>query len=180
MTAKVSQQTNLYDLLDPVKGHVFKGSKGKTTSLYLISVTACFLFFFSHVDAQETEAVSNIALSNFLVSEIVNSPETMNVEGYYLELTISQPENLNSLTFEIERYPEEGEADLQAYPMEILRKEDGIYLVIQHNHFRIENGSVRMHLNIDPEGLIDNTKYRLIGMDTQGLPLTPVEFSHFQ
>ena len=184
MITKVSQQAKTYDLFDSSENSFFVELSRKTARMCILSVVACLMLFFHQVRAQDTEAVSSVVLSNFMVSEIVNNPETMNVEGYYLELTIYAPEKINSLTFSVKMYSEEEEeeeeADLRIYPMEVLKKDDGIYLVIQHNHFKIEDGNVRMHLTVEPENLVDNTKYKLTGLDIQGYTITPVEFSHFQ
>lgn len=138
------------------------------------------LFLFGTLRAQEVHITSSIVISNFLVSEIVNNPENMKVEGYYLEFEITEPGNLNQLVFEVQRFPEGREPELYFYPFEIIKKEDGVYLVIQHNHFHIENGRVGIRLTIDPKNLVDNTKYQLTGMDLSGLSITPVKFSKFQ
>ena len=180
MIARLTQQTNTYDLLDSIGNRVCERSWSKLIQRYILPFVAGMMLFATNVNAQDAETASTVVLSNFMVSEIVNNPETMNVEGYYLELTISAPEDLTSLTFEVALFPQEGEPELQVYPMEVLQKEDGIYLAIQHNHFIIENGNVRINLSIDHESLVDNTVYKITGLDVQGYTISPVEFSHFQ
>jgi len=180
MTDMINQKVDTYDILDYIKIRSFKkflnGSKLQRAFLLFV----CLICFLQQSVAQDSDPVSTVTISDFMVSEIVNNPETMNIDGYYMELTISSPELLSSLVFEVEKTPFNGEPENHAYPIEILQKDDGVYLVVQHNHFRIENGQVKMDMTVEPDSLVDNTKYKITGFDSQGFTIKTVEFSHFQ
>lgn len=164
--------------------------KHKTTSSILkqnfkavvLRIVASFTLFLtcSGLTQAQEEQVSDIIISDFTVSEIVNDPETMNIEGFFLEFNITNSDNLTALTFEVQRNTENGEPDNTQYQLEVLKKENGIYLVIQNNHFQIKNGIVQMHISCDPKPIIDNIVYSLSGFDRQGFSINKAEYSQFQ
>nr|WP_321355561.1 hypothetical protein [uncultured Draconibacterium sp.] len=104
----------------------------------------------------------------------------MEVEGYFLEFNISNSDMLSNLTFEVETPIDTGEVNLTQYQLEIIEKENGIYLAIQNNHFHIKNGTVQMHIAIDPILLNEEIVYKLTGVDKQGINTNQAEFSQIQ